>query len=90
MAIINFIITLLLDFLIVAIFVKVILSFVIPMAGARPHPLLISINRVANQVTEPFLGPIRRVLPTFGMFDFSHMVALVVLWFLRQVLDSRL
>ena len=86
MAIINFIITL----LTVAIFAKVILSFVIPMAGARPHPLLISINRVVNQVTEPFLGPIRRVLPTFGMFDFSPMVALVVLWFIRQVLDSRL
>ena len=68
----------------VAIFAKVILSFVIPMAGARPHPMLISIYRVINQVTEPILGPIRRVLPTFGMFDFSPMVALLVLGFIHS------
>ena len=86
MVIINFIITL----LTIAIFARVILSFVMPMSGARPHPLLISINTMVNQITEPILGPLRRMLPTFGMFDFSPMVALVVLWFIRQVLDSRL
>ena len=72
-----------------AIIARVILSFVIPMAGARPNPLLISINSVVNQITEPILGPIRRVLPTFGMFDFSPMVALLVLGFIRGVLASR-
>ncbi len=86
MAIINFVITL----LTIAIFARVILSFVMPMSGARPHPLLVNINTMVNQITEPILGPIRRMLPTFGMFDFSPMVALVVLWFIRQVLDSRL
>ena len=85
MAIISFIITL----LTVAIFARVILSFVIPMAGVRPHPLLISVNTVVNQVTEPILGPIRRLLPTFGRFDFSPMVALVVLYLIRVVLDNR-
>ena len=85
MAIISFIITL----LTVAIFARVILSFVIPMAGARPHPLLISVYTVVNQVTEPILAPIRRLLPTFGRFDFSPMVALVVLYLIRVVLDNR-
>jgi YggT family protein len=73
-----------------AIFARVILSFIIPMAGARPHPLLVSINHLVNQITEPILGPIRRVLPSFGMFDFSPMVALVILWLIRQVLAGRL
>ena len=74
----------------IAIFARVILSFVIPMSGARPHPMLISINHLVNQITEPILGPIRRVLPTFGMFDFSPMVALVILWLIRTVLSGRL
>ena len=86
MVIIDLIITL----LTIAIFARVILSFVIPMAGARPHPLLISVNQMVNQVTEPILGPIRRILPTFGMFDFSPMVALVILWLIRSVLSGRL
>jgi len=32
-----------------------------------------------NQITEPFLGPIRRVLPTFGQMDFSPIVAILIL-----------
>ena len=86
MVIIDFVITL----LTVAIFARVILSFVIPMAGARPHPLLISINHLVNQITEPILGPIRRVLPTLGVFDLSPMVALVILWVIRTVVSDRL
>ena len=84
--IINFIITL----LTVAIFARVILSFIVPLAGGNPHPLLISITSVVNKITEPFLAPLRRVLPTFGMFDFSPMVALVILWLIREVIASRL
>lgn len=86
MVVIDLVITL----LTIAIFAKVILSFVIPMAGARPHPLLVSINHLVNQITEPILGPIRRVLPSFGMFDFSPMVALVILWLIRTVVADRL
>ena len=74
--------------LIVAIFAKVVLSFVIPMAGARPHPALISINYWVTRVTEPMLGPLRRVLPTFGMFDFSPMVALLILFFIQNRLPG--
>ena len=74
----------------IAIFTRVILSFVIPMAGARPHPLLLSINQVVSQITEPMLAPLRRVLPTFGMFDFSPMVALIILWAIREVVAASL
>ncbi len=84
--IVNIVITL----LTVAIFARVILSFVIPLMGGRPHPLLADITAVVFRITEPILGPIRRVLPTFGMFDFSPMVALAVLWIIRELVVSRL
>jgi len=72
------------------IFARVILSFILPLAGARPNPILLSAYQMINQVTEPVLGPLRRVLPTFGSFDFSPMVALVVIWVIRAEVDSRL
>ena len=74
-----------LQILIFAIVARAILSFLVPMMGTRPHPLLISINQVINQLTEPLIGPIRRVLPSFGAFDFSPMVAIIVLVIIRAV-----
>ena len=72
------------------IFARVILSFILPLAGARPNPILLSADQMINQVTEPVLGPLRRVLPTFGSFDFSPMVALVDIWVIRAEVVSRL
>jgi YggT family protein len=40
------------------------------------------------QITEPFLAPLRRVLPRIGMLDLSPMVAIIILWILRAVLAS--
>ena len=74
----------------VAIIARIILSFILPMVGARPHPLVAGIARLVYQITEPILAPIRRILPTFGMFDFSPMVAIIVLQILKWVIDSRL
>ncbi len=65
-----------------------ILSFVIPMAGERPHPVLITINSMLAQVTEPLVGPLRRVLPTVGMLDLSPMVAIIIIVFIRSILRS--
>ena len=73
-----------------AIFARVILSFILPLSGARPNPMILSAYQLINQITEPILGPIRRVLPTFGAFDFSPMVALIILWLIREVVVSRL
>ncbi len=70
----------------VAILARIILSFIIPMMGGRPHPLVLKLAEVANRVTEPVLAPIRRVLPTFGMLDFSPMAALLLLYVIRIVL----
>jgi YggT family protein len=46
------------------------------------HPLV----RVTRALTEPVLRPIRRVLPTIGGIDFSPMVLLVAIGFLRRML----
>jgi YggT family protein len=46
------------------------------------HPAM----RFLIQITEPLLGPIRRNLPIIGGFDFSPMVALLILWAVELLL----
>ena len=65
---------------------RAILSFIVPMVGDKPPPILLNINAMLGQITEPFLSPIRRVLPTVGMLDLSPMVALVIIWVIREVI----
>ena len=62
-----------------AIFVRVLLSW-FPQAGNN------AFGAIIWQLTEPILAPIRRVLPRVGMFDFTPMVALFLLWLLRELL----
>jgi len=69
-----------------AVVARAILSFVLPMTGPRPPAILLNINALVNQVTEPILGPIRRVLPTFGNLDFSPMVAIIILIFVKGII----
>ena len=52
-------------------------------------PLYPAVN-ILYQVTEPILAPIRRVLPTFGMMDFSPMVAIFLLIFIQRLLRNLL
>jgi YggT family protein len=56
-----------------AIFVRVILSWI---PGVR---LPFGLGEFIWSVTEPILGPIRRALPFFGGIDFSPFVALVLI-----------
>ena len=56
----------------IAIFGRVIMSWVSP-RGDDP------ISAILIQITEPILAPIRRVLPHMGMFDLAPMVALLLL-----------
>ena len=80
---------LIINLITVAVFARVILSFVLPLMGARPHPLVVNANTLVNQVTEPLLGPLRRVLPSFGGFDFSPMALLIILWLIRtRIVDA--
>ncbi|HHX42609.1 MAG TPA: YggT family protein [Chloroflexi bacterium] len=45
-----------------------------------------AVVRIVYEVTEPILGPIRRVLPPLGGLDLSPIVALVLIQVLQRVL----
>ena len=44
------------------------------------------VSVIIYQVTEPILQPIRRVMPKFGMLDFSPMIAIVLITFVQRIL----
>ncbi len=44
------------------------------------------ISQVLVQITEPFIAPIRQFMPRTGMIDLSPMIAILVIFFLRQLL----
>ena len=46
--------------------------------------------RIIYDVTEPILGPFRRVIPRIGMLDISPMVAIMVLQLVEQALSGLL
>lgn len=46
------------------------------------------ISQVLIQITEPIIAPIRRVLPTAGMIDFSPMVAILLIFVLQRMLAT--
>jgi YggT family protein len=68
---------------------RIILSFIIPMLGQRPTPVLTSIYSLTFQITEPVLAPLRRVLPKFGTFDFSPMVAIIVMGVIQSAIFGK-
>lgn len=41
-----------------------------------------------RDVSEPYLRIFRRIIPTVGMFDFSPILAIIVLGILQQVIHS--
>lgn len=43
--------------------------------------------RVLNQLTEPVLRPIRRVMPNFSGLDISPIIAFIAIYFLELVIN---
>jgi len=66
-----------------AIFVRIIFSWV---AMSYANPLM----RFLFQMTEPLLGPLRRMVPTVGMFDISPIVAFFILWLCQAAVAGTL
>ena len=58
-----------------AIFARIILSWI---PANRDSPLFARVYRVIYEVTEPILGPIRRIIPPISGFDLSPMIALIL------------
>ena len=75
---INFIV-LLCQVLTLAIIVRVIIFWFSPRQTSRLAIMLL-------QITEPFLRPLRRIVPRAGVFDFTPMVAIVILMLISYLL----
>jgi YggT family protein len=58
---------------------RVLVSWTNPTGGG-------SLTAFLYQVTEPVLGPIRRVLPPMGGFDWSPVIAIILLSILTRAL----
>ena len=43
--------------------------------------------RVLNQLTEPVLRPIRRIMPNFSGLDISPIIAFIAIYFLELVIN---
>ena len=66
------------QFLIILVIVKVILSYFMD----PYHP----VRRTIDNLVEPFLAPIRRVVPLIGMFDFSPLILIILVQVLSSIL----
>jgi YggT family protein len=64
------------------IFIRIILSW-FPINPSGP---LGQVTRVLFQVTEPVLGPARRMIPSIGPIDISPIVVVVALGFVQSFL----
>ena len=58
--------------------VSAILSFFLP----PYHP----VREALDRIVDPFLNPIRRVVPNAGMFDFSPLILIIAVQFVAQIL----
>ncbi|HSH79303.1 MAG TPA: YggT family protein [Herpetosiphonaceae bacterium] len=72
---------LLFQILYIAIFVRIIMSWIDQGGQMR-------ITQILHEITEPILAPIRRIMPSMGMFDLSPMVAIILLQVLQRLLLS--
>jgi YggT family protein len=68
-----------------AIIIRVLLSW-FSLGGFTGGPVV----RLLDDVTEPILGPLRRVLPPLGMLDLSPLVAIVLIQFIQNLLESQI
>jgi len=66
--------------LMIAVFIRVMLSW-LPMTGGQFNPLI----AIIYQITEPILAPLRRVIPRLGIFDLTPTIALFILYAIHRV-----
>lgn len=62
------------------VFVTVLLSWFLP----PYHP----VREALDRLIDPFLAPIRRFIPSAGMFDFSPLILILLIEVIAQILKS--
>ncbi|MHA6287763.1 YggT family protein [Maricaulis sp. CAU 1757] len=74
----------LLNIILILVFVGVIMSWLINFNVINANNQFVyTIWRMTNAVTEPLLSPIRRILPPLGGLDFSPIVLLLIIMFVK-------
>jgi YggT family protein len=48
------------------------------------HPVV----AVLDQITEPFLAPLRRIVPPIGMMDITPLVAIILIQVLQRIIHA--
>ena len=79
---IRWFVELLVTVLTVAIFARVVLSW-LPIGNSN-HPVV----AIIYQITEPILGPMRRIVPRMGVLDLTPMAAIIVLMLIRWLVSG--
>ncbi len=65
---------------------QIVLLLRVLLSWFRVDPYTNPVGRLLYALTEPVLEPIRQVLPSAGMMDFSPLVAFLLLFALRSVI----
>lgn len=78
MEILSILINTVQQILVVLVIVSVILSFFMD----PYHP----VRRGVDNIVQPMLAPIRRIVPLVGMFDFSPLILILLLQFAARIL----
>ena len=73
----------LVSFYILLVFIRIIFSWV---TVTSRNPIM----RFLVNVTDPMLVPLRRMVPTLGMFDISPIVAFIILWLVQAAIAGTL
>ncbi len=66
-----------------ALIIRIILSWI----NVSPYN---PISKITYQITEPLLGKIRQYIKPLGMFDFSPMIAIIILEVIQRIASSLL
>ena len=66
----------------IAIFARVIVSWIAVGGSGRQNSIVVFIY----QITEPILAPIRKIMPRTGAIDLSPMVALLLLYAIQRLI----
>jgi YggT family protein len=72
--------------LMIVFFVRAIVSWLF-VFGVR-NEILTRLDYALQVLTEPILAPIRRYVPPMGGLDLSFLVAVLLLYFIRTILQS--
>jgi YggT family protein len=76
-----------LNLFLILLIASIILSWLISFKIVNPYnPVVSTIWRITSTLTEPVLRPIRSILPSMGGFDFSPLVAFLLVQFVIYAL----